>query len=135
MANKAVRPLITGAILVSVFVVLRIILPSLLPEEMRRWAAFFTVLFAILSAYICGIAFLSRVLSGRISQRVFGLVEKTLIAGILLGVAGMFQPWVQALYWIGFLVLFASTWSFTVWGYVVPKSAHASESLDDGGLA
>jgi hypothetical protein len=128
MASKrAGKPLIVGAILVAVFLILRIVLPRVLSEEAGQWAAFFTVLFAILSAYICGIAFLSRVLSGRVSQRVFGLVEKLFIAGILLGVAGMFQPWVQALYWIGFLVLFASTWSFTVWGYVVPKSEHASE--------
>jgi len=127
MADKRVRPLITGAILVLVFLILRIILPRLLSEEAGQWAAFFTVLFAILAAYICGIAFLSRVLSGKISQRVFSLVEKIFIAGILLGVAGMFQPWVQALYWIGFLVLFASTWSFTVWGYVTPKPAHESE--------
>ena len=76
---------------------------------------------AILSAHICGLAFLSRRLSDKISQRVFSLVEKIFIAGILLGVAGMFQPWVQALYWIGFCVLLVSTWSFTVWGYVTPK--------------
>jgi hypothetical protein len=127
MASKHVRPLITGAVLVLVFLILRVVLPRLLPEETGQWVSFFTVLFAILAAYICGIAFLSRVLSGKVSQRVFGLVEKIFIAGILLGVAGMFQPWVQALYWIGFCVLFASTWSFTVWGYVTPKPAHESE--------
>jgi len=127
MVSKQVRPLVTGAVLVSVFLVLRIVLPPLLPEETEQWVAFFTVLFAILAAYICGIAFLSRTLSGKISERVFGLVQKIFVAGILLGVAGMFQPWVQALYWIGFLVLFISTWSFTVWGYVIPKPAHESE--------
>jgi hypothetical protein len=109
------------------FVILRIVLPRILPEGMTQGAAFFTVLFAILSAYISGITVLSRVLSGRISQQVFGLIEKALIAAILLGVAGMFQPWVRALYWIGFLVLFAATWSFTVWGYVVPKSTERAE--------
>ncbi|MGD2144253.1 MAG: hypothetical protein PVF54_07230 [Anaerolineae bacterium] len=128
MARKSARrPLIVGAALVSAFVILRIVLPKVLPEQMGQGAAFFTVLFAILSAYISGITILSRVLSGRISQRVFGLIEKAFIAGILLGVAGMFQPWVHAFYRIGFLVLFASTWSFTVWGYVVPKTAHSGE--------
>jgi hypothetical protein len=128
MARKSTRrPLIVGAVLVIGAVILRIVLPRVLPEEMAQGAAFFTVLFGILSAYISGITVLSRALSGRVSQRLFGVVEKALIAGILLGVAGMFQPWVQALYWIGFLVLFASTWSFTVWGYVVPKTPQTAE--------
>lgn len=127
MASKHVRPLIVGAVLVSMSLILKAVLPRFLPKETGQGVAFFATLFAILSAYISGIAFLSRVLSGKISQRVFSLVEKIFIAGILLGIAGMFQPWVQALYWIGFLVLFASTWSFTVWGYVTPKSEHSSE--------
>jgi len=89
MANKRARPLIVGAVLVFVFLILRIILPKLLPEETGQGAAFFATLFAILSAYICGIAFLSRALSGKISQRVFGLVEKIFIAGILLGAGSL----------------------------------------------
>jgi hypothetical protein len=39
----------------------------------------------------------------------------------------MFQPWLQAAYPIGFLLLFSSTWMFTLWGYVTPKPAHSTE--------
>lgn len=121
------RPLIVGAILVAFFLILRLVLPGLLPEETAQWVSFFTVLLAILSGFICLIAFASRALSGRVPERLFGLVEIVLIAGIVLGILGMFQPWVQSLYPIGFLVLFSSTWMFTLWGYVTPKPAHGME--------
>jgi hypothetical protein len=66
-------------------------------------------------------------LSGRVSERLFGILEKIMVAGILLGIAGMFQPWVPSFYALGFTLLFAATWIFTLWGYVIPKSAHSSE--------
>jgi hypothetical protein len=85
------------------------------------------LLVAIVGGYICFIAFMSRLLDGRVSERLYGLLEKLFIAGILLGIAGMFQPWVPILYPMGFLTLFAVTWIFTLWGYVTPKGAQATE--------
>jgi hypothetical protein len=126
-ASKTVKPLIVGAILVAIFIALSKILPPLLTPETGQWVSFFAVLVAILSGFICFIAFMSRLLSGRISERLFGILEKLLIAGILLGIAGMFQPWVSVFYPAGFIVLFAATWIFTLWGYVIPKSAHSTE--------
>lgn len=125
--RETIKPLIVGAILVAVFLVVKTVLPPLLEPETAQWVSFFATLVAILSGYICFIAFVSRLLSGRISERVFGYLEKLLIAGILLGIAGMFQPWVSVFYPLGFIVLFAATWIFTLWGYVVPKSAHGTE--------
>jgi hypothetical protein len=127
MSRETIKPLIVGAILVAIFLVLKTVLPPLLEPETAQWVSFFATLVAILSGYICFIAFVSRLLSGRISERVFGLLEKLLIGGILLGIAGMFQPWVPVFYPLGFIVLFAATWIFTLWGYVVPKSAHGTE--------
>ena len=127
MSRETIKPLIVGAILVAIFLVLKTVLPPLLEPETAQWVSFFATLVAILSGYICFIAFISRLLSGRISERVFGYLEKLLIAGILLGIAGMFQPWVPVFYPLGFIVLFAATWIFTLWGYVVPKSAHGTE--------
>jgi hypothetical protein len=43
------------------------------------------------------------------------------IAGIGLGIFGMFQPWVFALFKIGFLVLLASVLGFIMWSHVVMK--------------
>jgi hypothetical protein len=125
--KSPVRPLIVGAILVVVFLLLGQVLPRFLPDETAQWVSFFSILLAILSGFICLISFASRVLSGRVAARLFGLVEIALIAGIVLGIFGMFQPWVLSLYPIGFIVLFASTWMFTLWGYVTPKPAHSTE--------
>ena len=126
-ARETVKPLIVGAILVVIFLVLKTVLPPLLEPDTAQWVSFFATLVAILSGYICFIAFISRLLSGRISERVFGLLEKLLVAGILLGIAGMFQTWVPVFYPLGFIFLFAATWIFTLWGYVVPKSAHGTD--------
>ena len=125
--RNTIKPLIIGVILVAVVLALRAVLVPRLDPQTGQWVAFFLTLVAILSGFICFIAFTSRLLSGRISERLFGILEKLLIAGILLGIAGMFQPWVPRFYPLGFLLLFAATWIFTLWGYVTPKSAHGTE--------
>jgi hypothetical protein len=127
MVRKTVKPLIVGAVLVAVFLVLKTVLPLWLEPEAGQSVSFFATLIAILSGYICFISFMSRLLSGRVPERLYGILEKLLIAGILLGIAGMFQPWVPVFYPAGFLLLFFATWVFTLWGYVIPKSAHSSE--------
>lgn len=127
MTRRIVQPLIVGAILVAVCVALRLILPGLLSQEAGDAVAFFTVLVAILSGYICFISFVARLLSGRVPERLFVLLERLFIAGIILGIVGMFQPWVPVFYPAGFILMFAATWIFTLWGYVIPKSAHGSE--------
>ena len=125
--RNIVKPLIIGVILVAISLALRAVLPPRLVPETGQWVTFFLTLVAILSGFICFIAFMSRLLSGRISERLFGILEKLLVAGILLGIAGMFQPWVPRFYPLGFLLLFAATWIYTLWGYVTPKSAHGTE--------
>jgi hypothetical protein len=125
--RSIIKPLIVGVILVAILLGLKAILVPRLAPDTGQWVSFFLTLVAIISGFICFIAFASRLLSGRISARLFGILEKLLIAGILLGIVGMFQPWVQAFYPGGFLLLFAATWIFTLWGYVTPKSAHSSE--------
>jgi hypothetical protein len=125
--KSPVKPLITGAILVAIFLAIRFIVPPLLPEEVGQTVSFFATLLAILSGFICIIAAASRALSDRVPERLFSVIEIALIAGIVLGIFGMFQPWVQPLYPIGFIVLFASTWMFTLWGYVTPKRVQSTE--------
>ena len=46
MTRKTVQPLIVGAVLIAIFVALRLILPGLLSPEVGQAAAFFTVLVA-----------------------------------------------------------------------------------------
>ena len=71
------------------------------------------------------IAFVSRKLSGKISSQLFGLIEAILIAGILLGVVSLFQPWAIKAYGIGFHLLLVSVLAFTVWSHVIPRPRKA----------
>ena len=50
-----------------------------------------------------------------------------IIAGIVLGIVGMFQPWTFAGYRYGFMLLFFSTLAFILWSHVVPKGVHADQ--------
>jgi hypothetical protein len=50
------------------------------------------------------------------------LIEGVLIAGILLGVVGLFQGWSLAGYGIGFHVLLVSVLSYVMWSHVTPKT-------------
>ncbi len=129
MENKRVRPLITGAIWVAVFLVLRAVLPLLLPEAAGQAAWFVTSFLAILMAFIVfGIVFVSRELDGKVPRRVYDLIEGIIIAGILLGIVGMFQPWQHAIYRIGFSVLFVSFLAFNVWSHVTPQAVNNGEA-------
>jgi uncharacterized membrane protein YhhN len=91
-------------------------------------AVYFIVGFvAILLAFIFFIVFLSRKLSGNVSQRVHSLIEKITIAGILLGIVGMFQPWAHLGYRIGFHVLLFSTLAYIVWSHITPQAIRYDE--------
>jgi hypothetical protein len=82
---------------------------------------FILIFVAILLAFISLINMSSSVLNDNISPRIHGAIEKVLIAGIVLGVLGMFQPWLMIFYKVGFMVLLVSTLGFIWWGHVRPK--------------
>jgi hypothetical protein len=84
-------------------------------------------LLAFLLGFGFFIAFVSRKLSGTIPAGLFGLVEKILFAGILLGVAGMFQPWQLGGYRIGFHVLLLATLGYIVWSHIRPRTVNPGE--------
>jgi hypothetical protein len=95
---------------------------------MNLQALLFIVCFvAILVAFIYFIARVARRFNGKVAQRTYSAIEGAIIAGILLGVVGMFQPWVHFAYKAGFNVLLLSTLAYIVWSHVTPKSAHNGE--------
>ena len=83
---------------------------------------FILIFVAILMMYITFIAVVSRLLSHKIPVRVYRLVERIIIAGIALGILGVFQPWLFALYRIGFFTVLISWLSFMLWNHVKPAS-------------
>ncbi len=84
---------------------------------------FILIFVSILLTFISLINMSASVLNDNISARVYRIVEGTLIAGIVLGIFGMFQPWLMLFYTKGFQVLLISTLGFIWWSHVKPKEA------------
>ena len=82
---------------------------------------FILIFVAILLVYISLIRMSASLLNDYISPRIYHAVETALIAGIALGIFGMFQPWLLILYKMGFLVLLGSTLGFIWWSHIKPK--------------
>jgi hypothetical protein len=98
------------------------------PEEMSENVLFSAIPFilvfvAIVLVYMALIVFAGKLLSNRVSEGVYHIIEYVLIAGIGLGVFGMFQPWLFISFKISFLVLLFSTLSFILWSHVILKRA------------
>jgi len=123
MIRKRLPTLITGLGLIVALIVLRLILPGILHSTAAQVAAFLTVFLAILLAFIFfGVYLTSLILSGKVTRRVYRVVEGIIIVGILLGAFGMFQPWLRFGYQRGFAVLFYSTLAFIVWSHITPRN-------------
>ena len=88
----------------------------------RRWTIIiFTLIVLVASS-----------LNGLVSQRAFRIVTRVIIAGILLGILGMFQPWVMAFYTRGFSVLLIATLSYILWSHVTPAFEDVQEEARGG---
>jgi len=83
---------------------------------------FILIFVSILLTFISLIVITSRLLNDNISPRTYRPIEGVLIAGIALGIFGMFQPWLMILYKIGFMTLLISTLGFIWWSHIKPKS-------------
>jgi hypothetical protein len=83
---------------------------------------FILIFVSILLAFIYFIRFVSHRLSPRVPQRIYDRVEQLIIGGIVVGVVGMFQPWLFVGYKYGFLIVLASTLGFIVWSHVTPSA-------------
>lgn len=86
---------------------------------------------SIILLFITFIWLVASVLNDNIAERIYRPIEWIIIAGIVLGILGMFQPWWFAAYRYGFLLLFFSTLGFIVWSHIVPRAARSEEEIDD----
>jgi hypothetical protein len=82
---------------------------------------FILIFVSILLTFISLIYMSASLLNDNISSRLYKSVENVLISGIVLGIFGMFQPWIMLLYKVGFMVLLVSTLGFIWWSHVKPK--------------
>ncbi len=122
-----VKLLIVAAVLLILGIVAGPVIQSLAtPEQLGENVLlnaipFILIFVAILLTFIASIIVVARLLNGRISASIHRPIEMALIAGIVLGVIGLFQPWTYILYGISFHVLLVSVLGFTLWSHIVPK--------------
>ncbi len=122
-----VKLLIVAAVLLILGIIAGPVIQSLAtPEQLGENVLlnaipFILIFVAILLTFIALIIVVARLLSGRISASIHRPIEMVLIAGIVLGVVGLFQPWTYILYGISFHVLLVSVLGFTLWSHIVPK--------------
>ena len=90
---------------------------------------FILIFAAIILTFIAVIVMVASGLNNQIAPRTHKIIEYCLIAGIVLGVFGMFQPWWFAAYTYGFLVLLFSTLGFILWSHVSPKREQHQEEI------
>jgi hypothetical protein len=90
---------------------------------------FLLIFISIILGFIALITVISSLVSNRISSRSYHFIERILIGGIVLGVVGMFQPWVFFAYRYGFLVLLFSTLTFIVWSHITPKGEMVEQEI------
>lgn len=79
------------------------------------------IIIGIIIAYIDFIIMLATRLNHKISEKTYAPVERLIIAGILLGIIGMFQPFTMTLYTLGFVLLLVSLIAYMVWSHIVPR--------------
>jgi hypothetical protein len=137
MAKKRFRFPITLPVIATVLLVLGLLAgpfvqsratPEQLADNILLSAIPFVLVFVgILLYFITFIVIIARLLDNNISPRIHGIILSILIAGIVLGILGMFQPWIFKAYKYGFIVLLFSTLGFIVWSHVNPKREQTQE--------
>ena len=86
---------------------------------------FIPIFIVIIVAFGFFIGYVSKRLSGNIRLRPYNVATGLVIALILLGVVGMFQPWTIEWYQAGFRMVLIGTLAFTVWSHVRPRAAES----------
>lgn len=88
---------------------------------------FIFIFISIILAFITIIWAVATALNNNISKGFHSIVEGILIAGIVLGILGMFQPWLFVFFKYGFILLLISTLGFILWSHVTPRREQIQE--------
>ena len=119
-----------GGIAIALFILAFIFEPLTrgLSEETRKSVLlhavpFFATFVGILLLFILLIVIVAMRFNGKVPARTYQGIEYTIIAGIVVGVVCLFQPWSFVPYRYGFLLLLGATLSFILWSHVAPPRA------------
>lgn len=85
---------------------------------------FILIFVAIVLTFITVIMTTANLLNHKIAGEIYRPIEVTIIAGIIIGVIGMFQPWWFGGFRLGFFLLLFSTLAFILWSHIVPRGVH-----------
>jgi hypothetical protein len=119
--------LISAAVLLTLSVAAHPVLQSLVPDlqtssnVLLLALPFLMVFVPIILLFMALIVFISKVLHERVPERAYKSIEYVFIAGIVLGIISMFQPWTFLLFKPGFFILFGSLLGFMIWSHVAMK--------------
>jgi hypothetical protein len=119
--------LITAVVLFALSFAARPALEALVPDlqtssDVLIIAIPFLLIFVpIILGYMSLIVFISKLLHQRVPEQVYKLIEYVFIAGIVTGILCMFQPWVFALFRVGFFILFGALLGFMIWSHLAMK--------------
>jgi uncharacterized protein YneF (UPF0154 family) len=95
---------------------------------------FLMIFVAILLTFITLIVIIGSMLNNNIPPRIYKIIESLLIAGIVLGVVGMFQPWLFEAFKYGFVLLLVSLLLFMVWSHVSPRRETLQQEEKSGAV-
>ncbi len=121
--------LISAAVLFALSFAARPLIAALVPPEQAASnilliaIPYLLVFVPIILGYMALIVLVGKLLQEKLPEAVYRGIEYAFIAGIALGVLGMFQPWLQALFKIGFFLLLFCTLGFILWSHVLFKRA------------
>lgn len=82
---------------------------------------------AILLVYIFIINVVGQVLSRRVPEKIYKVLNFIIIAGIIVGIIMMMQPFTIVLYKISFMVVLVSLLLFIIWSHVSPAFSPEEE--------
>jgi archaellum biogenesis protein FlaJ (TadC family) len=82
---------------------------------------------AILLVYIFLINLLSQILNHNISPRIYRPVNILIIAGIIVGIVMMLQPFTIVLYKMSFMIVLVCLLLFIFWSHVIPATLPEEE--------
>jgi ABC-type transport system involved in cytochrome c biogenesis permease subunit len=77
---------------------------------------------AILLVYIFLINIFSQILNHRISPKIYKPLNFLIIAGIIVGILLMLQPFAISLYKVSFMIVLVSLLLFIFWSHVIPAN-------------
>ncbi len=98
-------------------------------EVLIKAIPFVAIFVSIVLVFICLIVIVAVTLQGKVPLRSYRPIEYLLIAGIVLGVVGLFQGWKMFVYEFGFLVVLFSLLAFMIWSHLAPMPLRQSRAM------